>query len=56
MSGATERGIFVDAGTSPTLIGNSVCGSEMNLIIHEKANPVLEDNEICEDTPAATTD
>jgi len=50
------RGIIVGMRTSPTLIGNTACGNEENLVVNDPAEPVMEDNKICPDTPAEASE
>jgi Right handed beta helix region len=51
---ATTRGILVGSGTSPTIDGNTVCGSAVNLYIDPAADPVIGHNDICPDRVAGT--
>jgi len=44
---ARSRGIVVGAGTSPTIDGNTICGSSVNIHIEEGADPGLGENDLC---------
>jgi hypothetical protein len=49
ITNAASRGIFAADGTSPTIEGNSICGSKYNLFIAPEAEAVVGDNELCPD-------
>jgi parallel beta-helix repeat protein len=46
------QGIYVGSSARPTLLRNVICGSRQNLFVVAGAEPILEDNEVCADTPA----
>ena len=49
---ASSQGIAASSLTSPTIEGNSVCGSRTNLEVSKFAEPVIGANDICPDEPA----
>lgn len=52
-----ERGLVVGLGTTPTLVGNTICGNVTNLDVSERAEaPDLTGNEVCPDAPAEASE
>ena len=51
---ATARGILVGGGTSPTIEGNTICGSALNIEVRSDAAPSVGANEACPDGAAPT--
>lgn len=49
---AAFRGIAMGRTASPSLDGNTVCGSTTNLWVDERAEPEMGDNDICPDAAA----
>ena len=47
------RGILVARGASPTIEGNTICGSSVNLFLAEGAEPTIGENDICPDLAPA---
>ena len=52
VEGASNRGISIGSTASPSISGNTVCGSQVNLYLSENASPQIGENEICPDAPA----
>ncbi len=46
-------GVFAANGTSPTIEGNTICGSTKNLMVAPEAHPTVGQNEICPDREVA---
>jgi hypothetical protein len=53
VEGASRRDIPVGDSSSSTPTGNRVCGNGTNAFVDGSAEPVLDDNDICLDAPAA---
>jgi hypothetical protein len=50
---ASDRGLAIGFGASPTLSENLSCDNGENLWVAKGADPAIDDsNEICEDAPA----
>jgi parallel beta-helix repeat protein len=56
VEGASSTGIAIGGLSSPTLTGNTVCDNATNLFVDDNAEPVMEDNQICTDTPVAESE
>ncbi len=52
---ATARGILVGGGTSPTIEGNTICGSALNIEVRSDAAPAVGANDVCPDEAPATS-